>query len=201
MSNVLSRITVTAAAALALTISSDSPAAGQGTTQHEKTWEFRVPGGALLPTGDQGRTLANSHLTAVQLSWVVRPQIALTGTFGWARSRDIASINHPKLDVFSADIGMEARSSEWFSEGPLSLGGFVGLGAGARSYNYRSLNVDMTNNLAGYASVGGELGMGRVGLRIEVRDYVTGFKPLVGAGRSDTRNDMVIMGSLSFDRN
>jgi hypothetical protein len=61
--------------------------------------------------------------------------------------------------------------------------------------------VDATHNLAGYASVGSELGMGRVGLRVEVRDYLAGFQPLVGSGRSATRNDVVIMAALSFDWN
>ena len=57
-----------------------------------------------------------------------------------------------------------------------------------------------TSNVAVYGSVGGELGVGRVGVRLEVRDYATGFKPLVGAGRADTRNDVVIMVGLRFNR-
>jgi hypothetical protein len=69
-----------------------------------------------------------------------------------------------------------------------------------RSYNYRKLDVDATNTVAAYGSVGGELGVGRVGLRLEVRDYATGFKPLVGAGKSDMRNDVVIMAGLRFNR-
>jgi hypothetical protein len=47
---------------------------------------------------------------------------------------------------------------------------------------------------------GGELGVGRVGLRVEVRNYVTGFKPLVGVGKIDTRNDVVLMASVRFNR-
>ena len=58
---------------------------------------------------------------------------------------------------------------------------------------------DATHNLAGYATVGGELGMGRVGLRLEVRDYVTGFE-LIDAGMSEARNDVVIMAALRFNR-
>jgi hypothetical protein len=201
MSNVLSRFTVAAAATVALVLSSAGSVAGQAAAPFDKTLEFRVPGGAFLPTGDQRETLTNSHLTAVQLSWVVRPRVAVTGTFGWARSRDVASIDHPKLDVFSSDVGIEARSNEWFTESAVSLTAFGGVGAGARSYNYRSLHVDATHNLAGYASVGGELGMGRVGLRVEVRDYLAGFKPLVGVGSSAMRNDVVIMAALSFNRN
>jgi hypothetical protein len=200
MSSILSRATFVAAATLALGLSSAGAAAGQMPVP-PKSLEFRVPSGAFIPTGDHRQTLANSHVTAAQLSWVVRPRIAVTGTFGWARSRDVASVNQPKLDVFSSDVGIEVRSNEWFAEGPVGVKAFVGLGGGMRSYDYRSLTVDATHNLAGYASVGSELGMGRVGLRVEVRDYLAGFQPLVGSGRSATRNDVVIMAALSFDWN
>ena len=139
-------------------------------------------------------------MSAAQLSWVVRPSLAITGTFGWARSRDVHTVDAPKLDVFTSDVGVEARAPKWFADRAVTFSPFVGLGAGARSYNYRKLDVDATNNLAGYGTVGGELGIGRVGVRLEVRDYATGFKPLVGAGKSDTRNDVVMMVGLRFTK-
>lgn len=139
-------------------------------------------------------------MSAAQLSWVVRPSLAITGTFGWARSRDLASVDTPKLDVFSSDVGVELRGTEWFADRAMTLKPFAGLGAGARSYNYRNLNVDATNNLAGYGTVGGELGVGRVGVRLEVRDYVTGFKPLAGTGTPATRNDVMMMLGFRFNR-
>ena len=76
---------------------------------------------------------------------------------------------------------------------------FAGIGAGARSYNYRSLDVDATHNLAAYGSVGGELERGRFSLRIEARDYVSGFKPLAGVGSTATRNDVVVLAGINFD--
>jgi hypothetical protein len=42
--------------------------------------------------------------------------------------------------------------------------------------------------------------MGRVGLRLEARDYVSGFRPLVGGGSARTRNDVVALLSLSLKR-
>ena len=44
------------------------------------------------------------------------------------------------------------------------------------------------------------MAIGALGLRLEVRDYVAGFKPLAGGGTADTRNDVVIMAGLRFDR-
>ncbi len=153
-----------------------------------------------MPTGNQRTYLKNAQVTAAQVSWVVRPSVAITGTFGWARSRDLRATDTPKLDVFTSDLGLELRGARRFADRAVTFDPFVGLGAGARSYNYRTLDVDATNNLAAYGTVGGELGMGRVGVRLEVRDYATGFKPLVGAGKSDRRNDVVMMVGLRFNR-
>ena len=163
-------------------------------------WDLRFTSGALVPTGNQRNALKDAQASAVQFSWLVLPSLAVTGTFGWARSRDLASVATPKLDVFTSDLGVEARSAKWFAGRAVTLIPFAGVGAGARSYNYRKLDVDATNNLAGYVAVGGEVAVGRVGLRLEARDYATGFKPLVGAGTSATRNDIVIMAGLSFNR-
>jgi hypothetical protein len=52
--------------------------------------------------------------------------------------------------------------------------------------------------VAGYGAVGGELRAGRVGLRLEARDYVSGFRPLAGGGSARTRNDVVALLSLSL---
>ncbi|MEO7458351.1 MAG: hypothetical protein ABIY52_18980 [Gemmatimonadaceae bacterium] len=175
-------------------------AAAQVSAPGARTWEFRVTGGAFVPTGGQRSVLADAQATAAQLSWLVRPSLALTGTFGWARSRDVASIDSPKLDVFTSDVGVEVRPVPWFAERAVSFSPFAGMGAGARSYNYRNLDVDATNNLAGYVSAGGELGVRRVGLRLEVRDYATGFKPLAGTGTPATGNDVVFMVGVRFNR-
>lgn len=189
---------VIAAGSAALILSSATSAAAQAPAP--RSWEFRISSGAFVPTGNQRNFLKNAQMDAAQLSWVVRPSLAVTGTFGWARSRDLTSVDSPKLDVFTSDLGIEARGAEQFADRAVSFRPFAGFGAGARSYNYRNLNVDATNNLAGYATAGGELGIGRVGVRLEVRDYAAGFKPLMGAGKSDIRNDVVVMAGFRFNR-
>lgn len=163
-------------------------------------FEFLVHSGKLVPTGAQGDAVRQGNLTAAQLSYVVRPSIALTTTLGWTRSRDIASPGDPRLDVFTYDVGAEVRAPRLVSGARVHFSPFAGIGAGGRSYNYRSLNVDATHNFAGYASTGGELGYRRVRLRLEVRDYVSGWKPLAGEGATDTRNDVAFMAGLRFTR-
>jgi hypothetical protein len=159
-------------------------------------FEFVVSDGALLPTGDQRDALKNARMNLAQLSYAVRPYLAVTTSMGWARTRDIASVNRPKLNVFTYDVGAELRADRWLSGHALTFTPFAGAGAGGRSYNYRSLDVDATNNLAAYGSAGGELGYRRIRFRVEARDYVTGFAPLTANGATVRRNDVSLMGGF-----
>ena len=196
---VIARGAVIAAAALVMLASSRN-AVAQSSASSPRPWGLRVTSGALVPTGAQRGVLANAQLTAAQFDWSVSRSLALTTTLGWARTRDLTLAENSKLDAFIADVGVETRSKAWRADRAVSFSPFAGIGAGARSYNYRKLDVDATHNVSGYISIGGELGVRRVGLRVEARDYATGFKPLVGPGTSSARNDVVIMAALRFNR-
>ncbi|AHG93457.1 hypothetical protein J421_5922 (plasmid) [Gemmatirosa kalamazoonensis] len=187
-------------AALACTIV--SPLAAQTAESHAKQsrWELLVPTGTMLPTGAQRDAIKRGNMNAVQLSYVVRPTLAVTATVGWARSRDVAAASQPKLDVFTYDVGAEARAPRWIAGHGVTFAPFAGIGAGARSYDYRSLDVDARHDVAAYGAVGGEIGVRRIRLRLETRDYVTGFKPLNGPGAADARNDLVVMAGLRLVR-
>lgn len=187
------RIAVTTFALVAMLVAGTGAAAAQEGPESHGRWEFVAPGGLVLPTGEQASAIKRGGLTAVQLSYVVNPVVAVMATVGWGRSRDVALEGQPKLDLFTYDVGAEFRAPRLVTHGRASLTPFAGLGAGARSYNYRHLDVDATHNLAAYGSVGGDVGIGRVHLRFEARDYVTGFKPLTGAGGSDARNDVALL--------
>lgn len=184
--------------ASAVALAAPVPLLAQSSPATGSAFEVRVPSGHFIGTGDQRGQLKNANATAVQLSWLVRPQLAVTGTFSWARSRDLAAGNAPKLDVFTSDLGLEVRTATHQGPARLDFSGFAGLGAGARSYNHRSLDVAATHNIAGYAAVGGAARLGRVGVRLEARDYATGFRPLVGRGTSTLRNDVVVMVAITL---
>jgi hypothetical protein len=161
-------------------------------------WGFLVNSGAIVPTGAQRGAIKAGNLTAAQLTYAVRPALAITSTLGWARSRDVAVIGNPKLDVFTYDVGAEVRAPGSITGDAVTFSPFAGVGAGGRSYNYRKLDVDATHNLAAYGSIGGELGVRRLRVRLEARDYVAGFKPLSGSGAARTGNDVVLMAGLRF---
>ena len=122
--------------------------------------------------------------------------LAIGAMVGWARSRDVGTAGDPKLDVFTYDVGAEVRAPRLLRDAPVSVMPFAGLGAGGRSYNHRSLDIDATHNLAVYGSAGAELAYRRVRVRLEARDYLSGLKPLVGGGPSTTGHDVVVMAGL-----
>ncbi len=194
----MSRTVLTAISTLGLIAAVSNPLSAQTAAPAQKgPFEIRFTSGELVATGDQRRFVKDGQLSGVQMSWSLNPMFAVTSAFAWARSRDLTTSDKPKLDVFTSDLGVEARPAQWLSGRRVTFSPIVGLGAGVRSYNYRSLDADARHNLAGYGSIGGEFGiMRRVGVRLEARDYASGYKPLIGAGTSVTRNDVVIMAAL-----
>ena len=160
--------------------------------------ELRPYAGAYIPTGDQRDLLEDAVLVGAQASYRIRPQIAITGTFGWSPSTDRVTPGDQKIDLYQYDIGAELRAPSWLTSGRWDFTPFAGLGVGGRTYDYRDLDdVDAKTNFAGFGALGGELGFGRAGLRIEARDYVSQFKPFDGTD-TKTRNDVTVAAGLTF---
>ena len=161
-------------------------------------FEFRPFVGAYVPTGEQRDLLKDAVLLGAQASWLVRPALAITGTFGWAPSKDRISSGDQTLDIYQYDVGAELRAVSWLAGGTWDFTPFVGLGAGGRTYDYSDLDVDASTNFAGYGALGGDVGVGAVALRVEVRNYMSRFKPLIGGGGGETRNDIGVAAGLSY---
>lgn len=191
----LSSITLSALTALALLPVTRGDAAAQDGARPSSKWDFVTSSGAVLPTGEQRDAISSGALSTAQLSYAVRPAIAAVATIGWARSRDLLSAGEPALDLFSYDLGAEARLQP-MRAGRLDVRPFVGAGAGARTYNHRHADFAVTHDAAAYAGVGAEVGAGWLRMRLEARDYVLGFQPLGGDGPSDTRNEVALMAGL-----
>ena len=160
-------------------------------------FEVRPFVGAYIPTGDQRDVLKDAVLAGAQASWRVLPSLAVTGTFGWAPSKDRITPGDQTLDIYQYDVGAELRADSWYYGGSWDFSPFVGLGAGGRTYNYRDLDQDATTNFAGFGAIGGDIGFGSVALRIEARDYLSRFKPLTGSGETTTRNDVGLAAGVS----
>jgi hypothetical protein len=166
-------------------------------THNSNGFELRPYAGAYIPTGPQRDLLKDAVIVGGQASYRIVPQLALTGTLGWSPSKDRITPGDQTLDVWQYDLGAELRAPSWLTSGAWDFTPFVGLGGGGRTYNYRDLDVDSKTNVAGYGTLGGEIGFGRIGLRIEGRDYVSQFKPFEG-GDSKTRNDVTVAAGLTL---
>src|SRR5262245_20612969 len=114
------RAAVAAATLTVLVFATGRPAAAQTQAQQSR-WAFLVTSGKVLPTGPQRAAIKRGNVTAAQLSYAVRPALAVTATVGWARSRDIAAVGDPKLDVFTYDLGAEVRSPKLFAQSAVTL--------------------------------------------------------------------------------
>jgi len=175
-----------------------SSAHAQVTPAHGSVWEFYGSGGWLIPTGTQKESIKGADMTALIVSYVPRPGFGVTGTFGWARSHALHYPGDPKLDVFTADMAMEARSSRFQLSPAWRVAPFAAIGVGARGYNIPSSNAKPTYNPSAYASLGSELAWRDLRIRFELRDYVSRFKSSTGDGKASLRNDLAILIGLRF---
>lgn len=184
-----------AGAALLILAAAASPAGAQ---VRGGSFELRPFVGAYIPTGDQRDLLKDAVLVGGQASWRVIPALAVTGTFAWSPSKDRITAGNQTLDIYQYDVGAELRTPSAIDAGIASFTPFVGLGLGGRTYDYRNLDVSSKTNFDGYGAVGGDLGFGPIGFRIEARDYVSQFKPLTGSGPTKTRNDIGLAAGVAY---
>lgn len=171
-------------------------ATAQSSTATKPGFELLVPSGTVVPTGAQEDDVKRGNLTAVQLSYGVRPDLVLTSTIGWARTTPTGRGPQARLNVFTYDAGVEYRLPRRSGDRRINFKPFTGVGLGARTHDYRHVDVATSHNLATYASVGGELGLSRVRVRLEVRDYLTWMTPRVGASGTVRRNDVAVLAGL-----
>jgi hypothetical protein len=177
-----------------VTLSVANPVAAQSSSAGN--FEIRPYVGAYIPTGDQREVFTDAILVGAQGSYRFTRALAVTATVGWSPTEDAG---RETVDLLQYDIGAELRAASWLQGESWDFSPFVGLGVGGRTYDYRDLDdVDAKTNVAAYGALGGEFGFGRLGLRIEGRDYVSRFEPLTGNGETKTRNDVAVAAGLTI---
>jgi hypothetical protein len=100
---------VTVVLALATLLTTVRPAHAQSSVATKPGFELLVPSGTVVPTGAQENDVKSAKLTAVQLSYGLRPDLVLTSTVGWARTTPLGLGPEAKLDLFTYDAGVEYR--------------------------------------------------------------------------------------------
>jgi hypothetical protein len=212
----LAALTAFAAAASAVTVAAPARAqlaAPAGAPAAPAGLEFRPLVGTFVPTGDQRDLLDDAVFTGAQLGYRFTSNLALTGSFGWAPSADKTGAGRvaagrpggaQDVDLFQYDLAVEGRLPAALTLGaarPWQVSPFAALGAGGRTFNYRDLDgADAQTQFVGLGALGVDVGPadGRLGLRLEARDYVSAFKGLRGERADRTaRNDLSFAAGLT----
>jgi len=158
--------------------------------------------GAIVGTGDQGDALKSAVLVGGQASYAVHPNFSLVGSFAWSPSQDKLSPQRPDLDLYQYDLGIEGRLNNLTEGSPIVTRPYAVLGGGGRTYSLRNVpGADAQTNPLGYGAVGLDLNQssGKIGLRLEARDNITGFKGFRGElAERKTRNDLQFAAGLTF---
>lgn len=185
-------------ASITLALLALATTAGAQHARGDRPFTLRIPTGAFLPTGTQAGVLADAQVNAVQLAWTLRPSLALTGTFAWAHSRNLAAATEPKTDLFTADLGLERRLVSLCGDCRTGLTAFAAAGLGARRLDQRGPGAAAVTAFTGFTGAGAEVRHGRIGLRLEARDYLmNGATHPRGRG---LHNDVVVMAGLRLIR-
>ena len=197
VSTAFQRCGATIGALVALAATAPVSAQGPVYSNPRLRFEVRPYAGAYIPTGDQRNVVKDAVIAGVQLSWLPIQRVAVTGTFGWAPSKDKITPGDQSLDIYQYDVGAEWRPPAFYRSSTWSFLPFVGGGIGGRTYDYRDIGGS-TSDFDGYGSLGGEFGFGIWGIRLEARDYISQFKNLNGTDNGNsTRNDVTIAAGLS----
>jgi hypothetical protein len=158
--------------------------------------ELRPTAGAVLPTGDQRDLFDDAASFGAQLAWEYKPDLHFVGAFGWSPTRHHLAMTDGDVNVFTYDVGVEFNLVR--PMGPRwELKPFVGVGAGARTYDYAEPGVDAETCQSGYATLGTEFQRGFAALRLEARDYLYCYKNPV-LDRNETRNEVGLSLGVAF---
>lgn len=173
-----------------------------GAQQTQSSIELRPFVGAFVPTGDQADLLKTSVLAGAEIGWQFQPNLAVTGAFAWAPSKDKTLVGDESVDLYQYDVALEGRLNNLTAGSSWSTRPYARLGAGARTYNYRNLdNVSAQTDFVGHGAIGLDVApnASRLGLRVEARDNVSSFRGLQGELASrETRNDMQFTAGLTI---
>lgn len=159
--------------------------------------EVRPLAGALIPTGVQRNQMASTVLYGAQAAVEMTPWVHAVASFAWSPARHrIQQLTDRRVNLFQYDLGAEFHLIQPLGEN-WRMKPFIGVGGGARTYDYREPGTSTRTYGAGYAALGTEFEYGITAFRLEARDYVYGWEDPITAS-SKTRNDVALTAGVAF---
>ena len=162
--------------------------ASAANAQQPRTLELRPFVGAYVPTGALRDAFTSGLMLGGQAAYQVTPNFHLLATGSWSDVKAKLAPTQEHTNLFQFDAGAEFGlvrpvASSW------SFHPFLGLGLGARTYDYNERTFANKTCTAGYGAIGSELQTGPVALRFEGRAYAVCYQSPI-TGKSNTRNDL-----------
>ena len=159
--------------------------------------EIRPFAGTYLPTGTQADEFKQGPMFGAHAALELSSNFHVLGSVGWTNSHSkFGALVSDQAHMLQYDAGLEVNGVREFGQKYL-LRPFVGVGAGARSYQYKDAGIGTKTCVAGYAGLGSELQRGAFALRFETRGYVSCFKQPFSSEKK-IRNDASFMLGLAY---
>ena len=162
------------------------------------TREIRPFVGAYVPVGAMRRDFRDATMFGLQAAIERSRNLHFLGSASWTPGRNKYDRGSARTDIWQYDAGLEVNLYRPTAAGWV-FRPFAGLGAGARTIDYRATGLASYTCTAGYGSLGTELQTGGVALRVEARDYMACFKSPV-TGLHDTRSDLGLSLGVAYHR-
>ncbi len=159
--------------------------------------EIRPFVGASIPTGKQRDLFKNAPMYGVQAALELKPTMHLLGSFSYVPGQNKYSVARDNVNIFQYDAGMEFDMVHALGAG-WELKPFVGLGAGARTYQFQSKQLNDKTCAAGYGALGTEFQYSPIALRLEARDNLFCYRSPMAGVRAGTRNDVGVAFGLAY---
>jgi hypothetical protein len=159
--------------------------------------ELRPFAGAYVPTGALKNVMHGAPVLGMQAAVEFKPTLHMVGTFAWIPGESKYPASDDAVNVYQYDLGVEWYRPRTMVSG-IDFRPFLGIGGGARTYDYAATELFTKTGLVGYGAVGTELKVSSIGLRLEVRDYLAYVKSPLGDAARATRNDLRVTLGVAY---
>lgn len=162
--------------------------------------EFRPFAGMYVPSGSQADDFKTAAAYGLQSALELSSNMHVLASVGWTDGRSkIAALSNDVASMWQYDVGAEFNGVGELGYSWL-FRPFVGVGAGARTYDYQALGAKASTCTAGYGSLGTEFQRKMFAVRLESRGYVSCFKSPLTAQKKN-RTDALFSLGLAYHVN
>jgi len=146
-------------------------------------YEVRTFGGMYVPAETIENDLKAAEMFGAQVARELNDNVHVLGSFSFTHGHNkFTGIHEDRTFIYQYDLGIELNDAAEISTNWL-FRPFVGVGAGARTYDFKSSSLGTNTCTAAYGSLGTEFQRRTVALRFETRNYVNCYKSPVSGDR------------------